>query len=970
MPIFTDGLRGESPNRGVTDYAASFGQSIGATVADTLADSPTSQLFGLLELDRAAGRDVDYGELATGMPTPGFVPVDPSSIPTLGKVEAAERVKAAGLEKDLKLPDQDAIAAPVLDIMISRARDRRERETTMQRGPQGVLPWAGSTVTSFLVGAIDPLNVASSFIPVMGELRYAKILAGAGENLASRSAVRAGVGAASGVVGQAALEPLDWYAHTQDGRDFGMADVLHNLVFGAALGGTLHAGGGAISDVWRSRAERPLYPYDIGEPLESHTPWEELRTRMQPPPIPRDVLGEFQALRILQDLPPRAQEDSMRGAIASIVDGEPVKVGEMLHAAAETDPRIAESFDAWHGSPHEFERFDLSRVGTGEGAQTYGHGLYFAENETVARNYQRATSDKAFVNKVSQLYDEGFSPDDAWAEIKGNWKDFTTAEQRLMTALEKDDWLGFDYPHQAVNAALRDIKAFEVSPETAAAARAVGNMYRVKVKASREHFLDWDKPLGEQSDHVRSRLGAAGFNDAQTGKDIYHSLVKYRPDQGGGTSSAGMRMADLDKTPVSASGQLSATGIPGIKYLDQGSRGAGEGTRNFVVFDDKHIEIVDRNGESVPKPFTEQTAGNPKITLGDPDLVTKPKARGRAAAHPDTLSLNEHLASKGGLRPDPELAAIYGGRGPFVPGFGPLIRKSGMGLDDALTSAKEHGYMFDPHDADNGTVGAGGRTSLGLIQRDLLDHLDAENRGQKLYKPGHEAATKFDPEQEKHVVLGHVEAEFEAAGLKVSDIDPKLLDRTVEIVHREGERDVLAAYERAIIEDADRYEAIANARDTAADHPARDVPDDAGAAPGRGGTDSVDGGPAGRSGPGQRGADGAQPSRDGPGAAGARDAAWRDLATTKPDVNDPDLIAASKAADKLPEQVETNLDRRVTAAEKADAYAKTMYDMFADRLPAEERQRLDDMIRSIDDDHATRKDAIERSGACLFGARA
>ena len=34
----------------------------------------------------------------------------------------------------------------------------------------------------------------------------------------------------------------------------------------------------------------------------------------------------------------------------------------------------------WHGSPHKFYAFDASKIGTGEGAQAYGHGLYFAGN--------------------------------------------------------------------------------------------------------------------------------------------------------------------------------------------------------------------------------------------------------------------------------------------------------------------------------------------------------------------------------------------------------------------------------------------------------------------------------------------------------------------------------------------------------------------------------------------------------------
>ena len=47
---------------------------------------------------------------------------------------------------------------------------------------------------------------------------------------------------------------------------------------------------------------------------------------------------------------------------------------------------------AYHGSPHDFDRFDLSKIGTGEGAQAYGHGLYFADNEAVARSYRDTIS--------------------------------------------------------------------------------------------------------------------------------------------------------------------------------------------------------------------------------------------------------------------------------------------------------------------------------------------------------------------------------------------------------------------------------------------------------------------------------------------------------------------------------------------------------------------------------------------------
>ena len=44
---------------------------------------------------------------------------------------------------------------------------------------------------------------------------------------------------------------------------------------------------------------------------------------------------------------------------------------------------------AFHGSPHKFSKFDMGKIGTGEGAQAYGHGLYAAENPKVAKDYQR-----------------------------------------------------------------------------------------------------------------------------------------------------------------------------------------------------------------------------------------------------------------------------------------------------------------------------------------------------------------------------------------------------------------------------------------------------------------------------------------------------------------------------------------------------------------------------------------------------
>jgi hypothetical protein len=72
---------------------------------------------------------------------------------------------------------------------------------------------------------------------------------------------------------------------------------------------------------------------------------------------------------------------STRSPEANVFD--PANI-EILRKIAPPPPPIV----AYHGSPHDFEKFDATKIGTGEGAQAYGHGLYFAESEGVAHSYR------------------------------------------------------------------------------------------------------------------------------------------------------------------------------------------------------------------------------------------------------------------------------------------------------------------------------------------------------------------------------------------------------------------------------------------------------------------------------------------------------------------------------------------------------------------------------------------------------
>ncbi len=251
----------------------------------------------------------------------------------------------------------------------------------------------------------------------------------------------------------------------------------------------------------------------------------------------------------------------------------------------------------FHGSPHKFDAFDLSKIGTGEGAQAYGHGLYFAESPGVAKSYQKALGHKDVVKQFrSELPDDIGVDEIVEALYRG---ELPPKVAGVVKALKDDDWLGFDYPSQAISAAFKNIDEFDPSPALRSAIKEYGgNLYHVDIPDEQiAKMLDWDKPLSEQPESVRKaaeRLKEAYranptpetpyIYDDMTGEQFYKEMatVGYRKNGQG------------DNHAKYASDELKAIGIPGIKYLDHGSRGAGEGTRNLVLFDDKLAKVLKR----------------------------------------------------------------------------------------------------------------------------------------------------------------------------------------------------------------------------------------------------------------------------------------------------------------------------------------------------------------------------------------
>ena len=238
---------------------------------------------------------------------------------------------------------------------------------------------------------------------------------------------------------------------------------------------------------------------------------------------------------------------------------------------------------AYHGSPHDFDKFDISKIGTGEGAQAYGRGLYFAENEGVARSYRDRLKKTTVNGNPWSSRDPEHVAAGAVNFTKG---DLVAAKQYLF------DNINFPGHPPELRKIHQDALAILETKGPPAMKQDPGRMYEVNIKADPDQFLDWDKPLAEQGPKVREVIQKMAPSDL----DYFLQRGKNLPGGGEGRDFLYALRSKLLKGTDEAVAAIHEAGIPGIKYLDQQSRVAGHGSRNYVVFDDKLIEILRKYG--------------------------------------------------------------------------------------------------------------------------------------------------------------------------------------------------------------------------------------------------------------------------------------------------------------------------------------------------------------------------------------
>lgn len=285
-----------------------------------------------------------------------------------------------------------------------------------------------------------------------------------------------------------------------------------------------------------------------------------------------------------------------------------------LMSLARRAPSIQELI-TYHGTPHQFPateanplgEFDASKIGTGEGAQAYGHGVYLAESPDVANQYRINLSydpEKMRIGnrQINEVYD---SIQNAAAKMPIEKANSEYEKLELLENLMMNKTVS-EVSSQASEMSPATQKWFE--KEVAPAFKTYGSFYTADLPDEMiDKMLDWDKPLSEQSKEVKEKISdyiktlKPEYIQGAMGERRYYdpgARIAYALRGLEGDNMTGEQFyQSLGYSKEAASKTLKEFGISGIKYLDQGSRDKGKGTRNFVVFpgEEKKVKILKRD---------------------------------------------------------------------------------------------------------------------------------------------------------------------------------------------------------------------------------------------------------------------------------------------------------------------------------------------------------------------------------------
>ncbi|MBP7654683.1 hypothetical protein KA977_14780, partial [Candidatus Dependentiae bacterium] len=273
---------------------------------------------------------------------------------------------------------------------------------------------------------------------------------------------------------------------------------------------------------------------------------------------------------------------------------------------------------AWHGSPYLFDKFTTEKIGTGEGHQAFGWGLYFTDKKDIADWYAKNLSKKYDVFIINGkelspritilLHEEGLIDNIEYANFNKSWFDIEYNIKKIIKSLEKDNenykkQTDKEYFNKLINRNNEDIKNLQLfidvfrkegknwHSKIKIKLKSEGKIYKIllhKGKSPSEYdYIEWNKFLTKSQ--INKIIKQFIKEKLEFEEDIDYNFKVWAGRSG---AIAYHRLIEELGSPKEASLFLLRAGIDGIKYsAGTLSNIKDSGAYNYVVFDENAVTI-------------------------------------------------------------------------------------------------------------------------------------------------------------------------------------------------------------------------------------------------------------------------------------------------------------------------------------------------------------------------------------------
>jgi len=245
------------------------------------------------------------------------------------------------------------------------------------------------------------------------------------------------------------------------------------------------------------------------------------------------------------------------------------------------------------------------KIGTGEGAQAYGYGMYFAGNKDIAEHYRK---------NLSKRNQRAVQPPPDGNPFSGTpfLEQFDEGQLYHAEIPEDSDLLDYDKPISRQPEKVRDAL---VRVLQSTGVRFVTEGRRVDAIGSDGRIIGSAK-RGSADSLVDTRLRAFFTEYDAAGDTAYKQIAQRFEREDAAWDAIGKTPNDVRNIFQAASEALSAAGIPGLRYLDGNSRGNGEGSHNYVIWDES---LLTPEKAQITPYYSKRDKPKPKVTGARPE---------------------------------------------------------------------------------------------------------------------------------------------------------------------------------------------------------------------------------------------------------------------------------------------------------------------------------------------------------------